>query len=63
MQDHDPKPIQGWKAASIMLGVAGFVLLATWMMNSSSPSHSVSASNTGGQTVGLAPARPAPPSQ
>jgi hypothetical protein len=59
MQDHDQKPIQGWKAASIMLGVAGFLLLATWAMNSSDKSQSVAMTNTNdaGQTVGVAPQR------
>jgi hypothetical protein len=61
MQDRDQKPIQGWKAASIMLGAAGFVLLATWVMISNDTSHSVATSGEAGQTVGLAPARPASP--
>lgn len=63
MQDHDQKPIQGWRAATIMLGVAGFVLLATWAMVSNDRSHSVAVSSDAGQTVGLAPARSAKPSQ
>ena len=60
MQDRDPKPIQGWKAASIMLGAAGFVLLATWVMTANERNHSVAVSSEAGQTVGLAPSRPAP---
>jgi hypothetical protein len=61
MQDHDQKPIQGWKAASIMLGTVGFVLLATWVMVSNDRSHSVATSVESGQTVGMAPARQAQP--
>jgi hypothetical protein len=57
MQDHDQKPIQGWKAASIMLGVAGFLLLATWAMNSSDKSQSVAMTHNVDRTVGTAPQR------
>jgi hypothetical protein len=60
MQDHDQKPIQGWKAASIMLGVAAFLLLATWIMNTQDKSESVAMTNDSGQTVGRAPARATP---
>ena len=63
MQDHDRKPIQGWKAASIMIGAAGFVLLTTWAMTSNDRSHTVAASSDSSQTVGLAPARQPPPSR
>jgi hypothetical protein len=63
MQEHDQKPIQGWKAASIMLGVTGFVLLATWVMTSNDRPQSVATSSETGQTVGVAPPRQPSPAK
>jgi len=58
MQFDDKKPIQGWKAAGIMLGVAAFLLLATWVMTTSDRNPGLAANTESGQTVGLAPQRP-----
>jgi hypothetical protein len=51
------KTIRGWKALSIVLGAAAFVLFATWAMNDRDR-HSGMAqapSPETGTTVGLAP--------
>ena len=57
MKNDDQKPVQGWKALSILLGVAGFLLLATWAMHDRDRTTGIAATPNSERTVGLAPQR------
>ena len=57
MQNNEQKTVQGWRALAIMLGVAGFVLLATWAMNDRDHTTNIAKSTDSEKTVGLAPQR------
>lgn len=52
------KPIRGWKALTIVLGAAAFVLFATWAMNDRDRHSGMAQSSNTGSTVGLAPPKP-----
>ena len=51
------KTIHGWKALTIVLGVAAFLLFATWAMNDRDKHSGMAKSSETGTTVGLAPQR------
>jgi hypothetical protein len=59
MQDDRNNTIRGWKALTIVLGAAAFVLFATWAMNDRDRTSGIaqSPSSEQGKTVGLAPQR------
>jgi hypothetical protein len=51
--------VRGWKALTIVLGAAAFVLFATWAMNDRDRQSGIAQtpSSEEGKTVGLAPQR------
>lgn len=51
------KTVRGWKALTIVLGAAAFVLFATWAMNDRDRQSGMAQSSDSGKTVGLAPQR------
>ena len=53
MNNDHQKPVQGWKAASIMLGVTGFLLLATWVMLDREKGSTVTTAQNAERTVGM----------
>ena len=59
--ENDPtggdKTVRGWKALTIVLGAAAFVLFATWAMNDRDRHSGMAKSSETGTTVGLAPQR------
>jgi hypothetical protein len=63
MMQNDPngsdKTVRGWKALTIVLGAAAFVLFATWAMNDRDRHSGMAQTppSEQGKTVGLAPQR------
>ena len=47
--------IHGWKALTIVLGTAVFILFATWAMNDRDTHSGMAQPSETGTTVGLAP--------
>jgi hypothetical protein len=62
--ENDPtggdKTIRGWKALTIVLGAAAFILFATWAMNDRDRQAGMAQTQSSeqGKTVGLAPQKP-----
>lgn len=52
---NEKEPIVGWKAALIVAGMAGFLILASFVANDHDRTTAVAPDQPAGTTIGLAP--------
>lgn len=52
---NDKKPIVGWKAAIVVAGMAGFLILGSFVMKDHDRTASMASTPPAGVTAGIAP--------